>query len=421
MCRFIHAADIHLDSPLRGLERYEGAPVEAIRGASRRAFENLVELAIDKQVAFVLLCGDLYDGDWKDYNTGLFFISQMARLKTAEIRVFIISGNHDAASQITKHLTLPDNVTLMSNKAAQTVVLDDVGIAVHGQGYATRAVLDDLSIGYPPARPGLFNIGMLHTSLTGRKGHHPYAPCTEQGLRAKGYDYWALGHVHKREEVSHEPWIVFPGNIQGRHARELGPKGCTLVTVSDGAVESVEHVDLDVLRWEQCDVDVSQATSGSEVVEAVKDALSQQLAKLQQQTLAARVCLVGATEAHGELNANPMHWRQEIRATALDLGADRVWIEKVKFQTQNAVDLADLLAGDDALASLLTLMDDVKADDERLDELAGHFDDLRSKLPKELTEGEDGIALDNRETLREAIDGAREVLLAGLMGHGGAQ
>ena len=290
-----------------------------------------------------------------------------------------------------------------------------------GRAAATRAVIEDLSVNYPPAKTDLFNIGMLHTSLTGRKGHHPYAPCTEQGLRAKGYDYWALGHVHKREEVSQDPWIVFPGNIQGRHARELGPKGCTLVTLVDGAVESAEHCDLDVLRWVQCDVDVSGVRTADEVVEKVKGDLAAEIEKLTQQTLAARVCLVGATEAHSELNANPVHWRQEIRATAIDLGADRVWIEKVKIQTRSAVNLDELLAGDDALASLFALMDDVKADDERLDELGSHFDDLRSKLPKELTEGEDGIRLDSRETLREAIDGAREMLLAGLTGHGGVQ
>jgi exonuclease SbcD len=105
MFRFLHAADVHLDSPLVGLDRYESAPVEAVRGATRRAFENLVRLAIDEEVAFVLLAGDLYDGDWKDYRTGLFFVEQMAQLREAGIPVFVIAGNHDAASQLTKNLS----------------------------------------------------------------------------------------------------------------------------------------------------------------------------------------------------------------------------------------------------------------------------------------------------------------------------
>src|SRR5918996_1910432 len=111
MFKFIHAADIHLDSPLRGLEQYDGAPVEQIRGATRQALANLVELALAERVAFVLLAGDLYDGEWKDYNTGLFFAAQMTRLREAGIRAFLIAGNHDAASQLTRYLRLPDNVT----------------------------------------------------------------------------------------------------------------------------------------------------------------------------------------------------------------------------------------------------------------------------------------------------------------------
>src|SRR3954451_12908760 len=104
MLKFLHAADVHLDSPLSGLERYAGAPADEIRAATRRAFAGLVSLAVEEEVAFVLLAGDLYDGDWKDYNTGLFFAAQMARLEKAGIRAFLAAGNHDAASQITKVL-----------------------------------------------------------------------------------------------------------------------------------------------------------------------------------------------------------------------------------------------------------------------------------------------------------------------------
>jgi len=193
----------------------------------------------------VLLAGDLYDGDWKDYNTGLYFLGCMRRLRESGIRAFIITGNHDAASQITKQLRLPDNVTMFSTRKPESVVLDEWNVAIHGQGFATRAVMEDISQTYPHGIPQLFNIGMLHTCLNGKPGHDPYAPCTVDGLRSKGYQYWALGHVHTREEVSQQPWIVFPGNTQGRHIRETGPKGCTLVTVDNLEVDSVEHRDLD--------------------------------------------------------------------------------------------------------------------------------------------------------------------------------
>ena len=222
MLTFIHAADLHLDSPLIGLPRYDGAPVEQMRGSTRRALENLVDLALTEQVAFVLIAGDLYDGDWRDYNTGLFFAAQMTRLREAGTPVFIVSGNHDAASQITRSLRMPDNVTVLPANSPDTVRRDDIGIAVHGQSFRTRAVADDLSAAYPDPVRGMFNIGLLHTSADGRPGHDPYAPCSLDKLRAKGYDYWALGHVHAREVLCDDPWVVFSGNTQGRHIRELG-------------------------------------------------------------------------------------------------------------------------------------------------------------------------------------------------------
>lgn len=268
MFKFIHAADIHLDSSPRGLARYEGAPVEQLRGATRRALENLIELAIAEKAAFVLLVGDLYDGDWKDYNTGLFFAAQMAKLREANIHVFLVAGNHDADSQITRHLRLPDNVTMFPTQAPERKVLADFDVALYGQGFHTRAVTKDLSVAYPEPDPTLFNIGLLHTSVDGREGHEPYAPCTVEGLRSKGYDYWALGHVHKREILHEDPWIVFPGNTQGRHVRETGPKGCLLVTVQDGRVLP-EFRGLDMLRWSVCEVDVSGTATAEEALDRV--------------------------------------------------------------------------------------------------------------------------------------------------------
>jgi DNA repair exonuclease SbcCD nuclease subunit len=196
MPKFLHAADIHLDSPLRGLQRYEGAPVEEIRQASRRALENLVQLALDQSVAFVLIAGDLYDGDWKDHRTGLYFVSQMVRLREAGIPVIAIAGNHDAANKMTRTLPLPENVHLLDHKKPETFLLEQPGVAIHGQSFATPSVLEDLSAAYPPAVGGMLNIGLLHTCATGREGHQPYAPCTIPGLISKHYDYWALGHAH---------------------------------------------------------------------------------------------------------------------------------------------------------------------------------------------------------------------------------
>lgn len=196
--RFIHASDLHIDSPLGGLGRYEGAPVERLRTATHSALERLVDKAISEQVDFVLLAGDIYDRDWQDFHTGLFFREQMVRLGRANIRVFIIQGNHDAQGVISKQLVLPPNVTTFSSRSAQTVCLDKLLVAIHGRSFPDRVVDEDLVPSYPDPVPGFFNIGMLHTSLTGRLGHDPYAPTDLCTLIAKGYDYWALGHVLRK-------------------------------------------------------------------------------------------------------------------------------------------------------------------------------------------------------------------------------
>ena len=181
--KILHAADLHIDSPLGGLTAYEGAPVDEIRGATRRATENLVQSAIDEDVQLVILAGDIFDGDWRDYSTGLFWNEQLGRLRDLEIPVVSVAGNHDAASEITRYLQLPPNVTQLCESRPETKVFDDLEIAVVGQGYAQKAVTADLAQGFPKSDSGLFTIGLLHTSLDGRPGHSNYAPCSVEVLR----------------------------------------------------------------------------------------------------------------------------------------------------------------------------------------------------------------------------------------------
>jgi DNA repair exonuclease SbcCD nuclease subunit len=415
--KFLHAADIHLDSPLRGLERYEGAPAAEIRGATRRAFERLVDLAIEEEVAFVLLAGDLYDGDWKDYNTGLFFIAQMNRLREADIPAFLIAGNHDAASQITRVLRPPGNVKVFSTKRPETVVLEDLGVALHGQGFASAAVSEDLAAGYPAARPHLFNVGLLHTSLDGREGHASYAPCSVDGLRARGYQYWALGHVHVREVVARDPWIVFPGNLQGRHARETGGKGATLVTVDGREVVRVEHRDLDVFRWTVCSASLAGAAGSGEVLDRIQRCLEAALDAAEGRPLAARVRLDGDCPLHDDLVGDPERWTAEIRALASGFGDGALWIEKVQVRTRRAGDLGTL-GRDDALGGLLRTLRELETDEAGLAALAESFADLERKLPPELfdpSEGAEASRPTDPEALRARLDEAKDLLLARLL------
>jgi len=421
MFRFLHAADIHLDSPLVGLDRYESAPVAAARGATRRAFENLVHLAIDEEVAFVVLAGDLYDGDWKDYRTGLFFVEQMTKLREADIPVFIVAGNHDAASQLTKNLRSPDNVHFLSARKPETRLVEAFDVAIHGQGFASRAVTEDLAAAYPVGDPGLFHVGLLHTSLEGREGHATYAPTSTQVLAQKGYQYWALGHVHKREIVSKDPWIVFPGNLQGRHAREVGPKGCTLVTVNNRAVAGVEERSVDVLRWAVCRVDVDGAATTGEVLDRISRALTAEANRADGRAVAARVELTGSAACHEEISANPDHWMQEIRALAVGVSTVDVWIEKVHFARDRPIDLAVLAARDDALGSFLREVAAAANSPDEIAMLREALADVRVALPAELLSGDDAVDPHAPELLTRLIVEARDLLLARIVREGTAR
>jgi exonuclease SbcD len=415
MFKFIHAADIHLDSPLLGLQRYPGAPYEEIRGATRRALENLVDLAITEGVDFILLAGDLYDGDWKDYNTGLFFVSRMAKLREAGIKVFIVAGNHDSASSLTKHLRMPENVKMFFEREPETVVCQEIGAAIHGQSYRSKAVTDDLSANYPDRIHELFNIGLLHTSLDGRPGHENYAPCSLGALISKGYDYWALGHVHKREVIFEDPWVLFPGNIQGRHIKETGVKGCTIVTVQDGRVVFADHKNLDVLRWSLCQVDSTGADSANSVVDHIVTSLEEELLRCDDLPLAVRIKVHGPCRAHGEFSKNIEKWTYEIRAAATDVSGEKIWVEKILFETQTVADLDEMLARDDAFGSFLRGIKDLSSDEDNLSAIVSEFSSLYHKLPLEIREGEDAIDLAAPETFSRAIDKVKELLIARLL------
>lgn len=411
--KFLHAADIHLDSPLRGLDRYEGAPVDEVRGATRRAFENLVRIALRERVDFVVIAGDLYDGDWPDFNTGLFFAKGMAQLGESGIAAYVVRGNHDAMSKLTRTLRMPANVHLFSEKAPTTQCDDNLGLAVHGQSFAMGPVFEDLAADYPAAVPGYFNLGLLHTALTGRPGHHPYAPTTEQTLRAKGYDYWALGHIHTQEIVARDPWIVFPGNTQGRFVREAGPKGCCLVTVEGGSVR-VEPVALDVMRWGTLELDVSDAPDIDALLDHAAREMRAQLDMADGRVLGLRIILGGAGPLYATVSASPEALAAQLRALALDVSCGNVWLEKVKSRVRPPLNLEQLAQADDPVGLLIGELRRLSGDPASLVSLVRDvLRDIEQKLPADLLP-EDALRLDISGSLQDVLEGAEGELITRL-------
>ena len=416
--KFLHTADIHLDSPLRGLARYEGVPVDQVRLATRAALNNLVDCAIEEAVAFVVIAGDLFDGEWDDFSTGLYFCGAMRRLSETGIAVYVAYGNHDADSLQTKRLPLPDNVHAFSSKAPQTFVHEAARVALHGQSYKSRDPGGDLSAAYPAAMPGLLNIGVLHTALEGgRPPHAPYAPCTPAQLASKGYDYWALGHVHAHEVISEAPHIVFPGNLQGRNIREQGPKGALLVTVDNGSIARLQFTPVDAVRWSHVQVHVAGCDDLRAIETVVREALA--LAVREEadgRPLVVRVTLQGQTALHGDLAQRLGPWRETVRALAAAV-SDQLWIEKVRLATSPEERTASAPVEPDDVALLL----DLGIEDQGLnDVLAEDFGQLFGRVPPELAE-ENEVLADARAgrfggLLRDAAASLRARLGEGLGG-----
>jgi UDP-2,3-diacylglucosamine pyrophosphatase LpxH len=326
---FVHAADIHLDSPLSGLAARDPAFSALVRGATRKAFANVVDLAIAEGAAFVVIAGDLYDGTWKDQSTGQFAVAQFARLSRAGIRAFVVYGNHDAESRITRHLTMPEGVYAFDNRKCEYKTLDELGAVVHGRSYKQAATLENIAAEYTPPIPGRFNIALLHTALDGLSRHAPYAPCRLDELRASGHDYWALGHVHDAAVRSEFAHVVFPGNTQGRHVRETGAKGAMLVRVENGQVKSLEHRATDEVRWAVAQVDASRASDMRDLLDGVSAALRTSIADAGDRPTASRLLVQASGVLADRLVADPDWFAAEVIGQAAGV-SDFLWIEKVK-------------------------------------------------------------------------------------------
>lgn len=327
--RFIHTADIHLDSPLRSLALRNEALAELIGNATRDAFEAIVGHCLDEQVDALVIAGDLYDGDQTSMKTARFLAGQMQRLNMAGIAVYTIRGNHDALSRITQELVLPANVKIFGGRA-ETVELVSGGldIAIHGLSFAKPQAPESLLPKFRAPVTGAINIGIMHTSLAGAQGHDVYAPCSLSDLHASGFDYWALGHIHQRSDHSATRTVIMPGMPQGRDINEAGAKTISLVTIADGRTITVEERRTSIAQFERVSVDLSGISEWREAATAIEAALGRQREQTASAHLVARLRLVGQTELSWRL-----HRDIDLLQTEAEERGDRIgqtWIEKLE-------------------------------------------------------------------------------------------
>jgi DNA repair exonuclease SbcCD nuclease subunit len=379
---FIHAADLHLGSPFAGMASKDPILATRLASASREAMEELVLKAVENQVQFVIIAGDLYDQDWKDTSIGHFFNRQMARLERAGIPVYLLRGNHDADHVIVRasKMTLPANVKVFSSLKVDRFEIPELRVVLHGRSFAERATTENLASTYPVAEPGLFNIGVLHTSLDGREGHANYAPCTVTDLAQRGYHYWALGHVHGFEEITRDPYIVYPGNLQGRDVRECCAKGAVLVRVEGGEVAEVERLILDRIRWESLTADLTGFSTDEEIFAAVLASIHEAVTQTGSTPLVFRMTLHGSTSLHRKLLADLGAVAEEVMAAAGQVN-EQTWLESVKIATSEPVLLHT--PADTALAALdlAAMLDPLLSSEAVMVEVRAALGQIRNRLP----------------------------------------
>ncbi len=409
--RFVHTADIHLDSPLRTLALREPELAGLIGGATRKAFMGVVDLCLAEQVDALLISGDLYDGEQTSMKTARFLADQLGRLHEAGIATFVIRGNHDAESRITRELMLPESVKVFTGRA-ESVALSRgaLEVAVHGVSFAQKHAPDSLLPKFRGPHAGAVNVGMMHTSLGGSPSHDRYAPCAPADLHGHGFDYWALGHIHQRFEERGRATIVMPGNPQGRDINEAGAKSATLVTIGDDRAILVEERPTSAAEFQRVSVDLAGVEDWRAVLKRIETALAAARISAKSEHLVARLRFAGATPLAWRLRSDADVLAEESRALGAAIG--KTWIDKVELASAEPR-RSGAQPASDPVAELRALMEREVAQSKAFqDSLSEMAKELSGALPQELRTdlfGRD--AEEFAEILRDAASqGAEDVL-----------
>lgn len=374
MIKILHTADLHLDSPLKSLALKDERLRDQVQIATRTTLNRLVQYCIDESVSALLIAGDLFDGKERSAKTAAFLISALEQLREAGISVFYVKGNHDAENPVAGAFELPANVHVFDGRGGK-VQLAEKNIWIHGVSFRDKHALESLLPKYDPPVAGAVNIGMMHTSLSGASGHDPYAPCTVKELIGHGYDYWALGHVHKREVYSSTPWIVMPGIPQGRDIGEAGPKSATLLKV-DGSSIGVEEVPLAPVEFRVSCCDVSNVADDEDLRSCIHAHLRAESAATNSDAAILRLSLVGQTERAWQIRRDADVWEETIRDLAEETGC--LWVEKVELDV--VVNSEDPGAAN-AVSELKSIMSELRGEEGFQRSAKQELDHLVSLLP----------------------------------------
>jgi exonuclease SbcD len=370
---FIHAADLHLDSPFKGVTAHASHIAETLRNATFEAFESMIQLCIDKEVQFLLVAGDVYDGADRSLRAQLRFRDGLARLARHDIRSFVVHGNHDALDGWSSAIEWPQGVHIFGYHKVETVTVDREGTpvaSVSGISFPRRNEKRNLAKHFKKQNAPLFQIGLLHCNVGSNTGHDPYAPCELKDLVTIGLDYWALGHVHKKELLNEDPLVVYPGNTQGLSIREQNERGCYLVTVDEKKRVDIQFQPLDSVRWYTVTVGIEEIESIHQLDHTISEEIEKVRERADSRPLICRVTLTGRGSLYKELQRDnaALDILERVRE---NYSGDTpfVWVQKVEVDCRPEVDVRERMKGEDFIAQVLQLSDAIRRSETPIHEV----------------------------------------------------
>jgi DNA repair protein SbcD/Mre11 len=358
--RFIHAADLHLDSPFRGVGSASAALKDKLQAATLRALRRVVDHTIESKADFVVIAGDIYDSKDRNLRALVAFRNEMERLAERNIPVFIVHGNHDPLNGWGSGFQLPPNVVTFGGRADTEPFIrrGKEAAQITGISYMRERVTDNLASALKPDEGAPYSIAVLHANVGHQKGHADYAPATVADLTDSGFNYWALGHVHTRSVLAEEPaMVVYPGNTQGRNPRETGPRGCYQVDVDTQGRAHLEFVDTSVARWTHLELLITHIKSMDQLVDSML-AKAREAAALFDGPMVARCTIRGNGPLHRDLQ------RDEMNEELADILNSAVVAESVRIATGPELDVESLAKTETMVSDFLKLTERALEDPE---------------------------------------------------------
>lgn len=413
--RFIHAADLHLDSPFRIRQGKVKDFRSDLLNASLEAFRELCNVAISSKVDFIILAGDIYDGFDHGVRAQLSLRREIQRLGDNGIGVYAAYGNHDPIiGGREAAISWPNNL-IRFGTTPETFPLEREGIKfgeITGISYQTREERRNLAEMFPQSNPDCFSIAVLHANVGSSSEHGNYAPAALFDLIGKGYDYWALGHIHRRTVLFEDPLIIYPGNIQGLHMKpsERGLKGAELVEVTPGGIRH-SFVPLSQVIFDLISVDVGTCGTLDAIVDTCVESIRTKQQEVEGRPLVVRISLVGV------LNSDLGNLDESIDAIYEDLSLEIAGIHPPVFLDQLEADLVkrrsldDLKALSDVVGELIREIVEWRNDPARLTDFSIDSD-LRNNLSARLKK----VGLSDSLVFTLGDLSAAEKLLADLLG-----